>query len=405
MRRKVVVLNHFAVPLGAPGGTRHVELFSRLVDWDATVIAGNKNMLTQEPQASGSGQLYRTVWVSPFKTNGISRVLNWVSYVVTATPVALLRRRLDLVYASSPHLLTALAGWLVARIRRVPYVVEIRDLWPEILVDMGGMSRQSPIFRTLEALEGFIYRHADLIVVLAAGSVAAIENRGVSSERIVFIPNGADPEDFDVKVPRSELRARYGFDRFTLVYTGAHGPANGLGLLLDAAEELADENITFALVGDGVAKLDLIAEAKRRGLDNVLFLDPVPKSEIPELLAAADAGLHVLADVELFKYGVSPNKLFDYMAAGKPVITNTGGDVADMVNEAGSGFACESTGITSAARKMSSLSAPELNTFGHAGRRYMSANRSRSGLAAQLEMHLDAVAGIPSGDSSTSSIA
>src|SRR5436190_433066 len=129
MRRRVIVLNHFAAPLDAPGGTRHVELFSRLHDWDAIVIAGSRSLYTRQPSSSRD-EMFRPVWVSPYRGNGPTRVANWLSYCLTSIVAGLRYGQVDVVYASSPHLLAGLAGWILARIRRVPLVLEIRDLWP-----------------------------------------------------------------------------------------------------------------------------------------------------------------------------------------------------------------------------------------------------------------------------------
>jgi glycosyltransferase involved in cell wall biosynthesis len=386
--RNVLVLNHFAVPRSAPGGTRHVELFGRLSGWSAVILVSNRNMLTRSRVDDDDG--VRSVWTTPYSPSGISRILNWVSYAVTAFAVGL-RQRTDLVYASSPHLLAGVAGWAIARIKRVPLIVEVRDLWPAVLVDMGQMSATSRQFVVLKRIERFLYRHADAVVVLAEGSTAAVVADGADPARVVFLPNGAEPSDFDVTEDRAVLRERFGMEGFVLVYAGAHGRANGLELVLDAAEELGRDGseVRFWLVGDGLLKQLLTEDAKRRGLDNVVFRDPVAKHEVPALLAAADAGLHVLADVPLFRHGVSPNKLFDYMAAGRPVLTNTPGDVTSMVNLAGSGLAVEPTGLASGAAKLAAMGPDELLAMGANGRRFMQEHRSREVVSANLERLLD----------------
>ena len=170
------------------------------------------------------------------------------------------------------------------------------------------------------------------------------------------------------------------------VYAGAHGPANGLGLLLDAAESVTGDlpEVEFVLVGDGADKPHLIDEAERRHLTNVRFLDPIPKADMPELLSAADVGLHVLADVPLFRYGVSPNKLFDYMAAGLPVVTNCPGEVEGIVNTAGAGVAVKPDDLEDAVRTVAAASSDQLTIWGHAGRSFIQQHRSREVVAGQL---------------------
>jgi len=206
-----------------------------------------------------------------------------------------------------------------------------------------------------------------------------------------LIPNAADPSYFESELSREQARNRYGFGKTTFVYTGAHGPANGLQLLLDAAAAAGD-SADIVLVGDGVSRPGLIQRAREMGLTNVRFLDPIPKSEIPDLLCAADVGVHCLADVPLFHYGVSPNKVFDYMAAGKPVLTNTPGDVAALVEGAHAGVAVQPTKLSDGIRQMLSVGAPQRATWGANGKSFIAREQSRQAMAARLHTLLDSVA-------------
>jgi len=393
--KRVIVLNHFAAPRGAPGGTRHVELFGRLADWESTVLASRVNYFTRQTTRLDDS-LYRTVPVLPYKGNGPARVLNWMSYAVTASVAALRLPRPTVVYASSPHLLTGLAGWALARLRRAGFVLEIRDLWPVVLVEMGQLSAESRLYRALKWLERFLYRKSDAIVVMAEGvRDVLVRDEGVRAERIHFVPNGADPADFTAHASAAVLRGTYGLTGIVFAYTGAHGPANGLDLVLDAAAAVLHSHpeVHFLLVGDGVSKDALQQRARAEQLSNVRFLDPIPKDEMPALLGAVDVGLHVLADIPLFRYGVSPNKLFDYMAAGRPVITNTGGEVAALVKESGAGLAVAPTGLVDAVRQLAASSPEDRLAWGSSGRDFIAATRSRTALAGQLELVLDQVAG------------
>ena len=320
-----------------------------------------------------------------YTSNGWRRILNWISYAMTAFWLGVRQRRVDVVYGSSPHLLAALAAWAISAVRRVPFVLEVRDLWPRVLVDMGQLSETSLVYRVLTRLELFLYARARRIVVMAEGARTDLVRRGVPAEKIVYIPNGADPEDFVPSASREVLREKYGFDKFTAIYTGAHGPANGLDLLLDAAHEVRDLPIDIVLVGGGVAKPALQRDAERRGLTNVRFLDPVPKEEIPDLLHAADLGLHVLADVELFRDGVSPNKVFDYMAAGLPVLTNCPGLVSDLVRNAACGVVTPPNGIAGGVR---SWIAETGTNQGDTGTIWIQEHQSRSAMARRLEAAL-----------------
>lgn len=381
MRRpRVLVLNHFAAPRGEAGGTRHVELFGRLEGWDHLIIASDLNPQTGRRVSGYQGLV--TVPVVGYSSNGISRILNWISYAVTATLRGLRVGRVDVVYGSSPHLLAALAAWVLSVVKRAAFVMEVRDIWPKVLVDMGALSASSPIYRVLAALEEFLYARASAIVIMAEGSRDELVSRGVDGDKIVYIPNGADPEDFVPSAPREELRRRYGFERVTAVYAGAHGPANGLDLLLDGAEQTPEVDVV--LVGGGVLKDDLRRDAERRGLSNVRFLDPIPKDEIPDLLAAADIGLHVLADVPLFRTAVSPNKVFDYMAAGLPTLTNCPGLVSDLVSNASAGVAVKPTDLGTGLAALGQLDNERRGEWGATAQRWIGEHQSRSAMARRL---------------------
>lgn len=377
-RRRVLVLNHFAAPRGEAGGTRHVELFSRLEGWEHLIIASNLN--PQTGRKVGDSEGFVTVPVVGYSSNGISRIINWVSYAGAATLRGMRAGRVDAVYGSSPHLLAALAAWILSVLKRAVFILEVRDLWPKVLVDMNHLSESSPIYRVLTVLENFLYARARTIVVMAEGSRTELVSRGVRADKIVYIPNGADPEDFVPSAPRSELRAKYGFNRLTAVYAGAHGPANGLDLLLDGAAGAPEVDVV--LIGGGVLKESLRDEARRRALTNVRFLDPIPKDEIPDLLAAADIGVHVLADVELFRTAVSPNKVFDYMAAGLPVVTNSPGLVSDLVLNAGAGYSTEPTKLIEGLTAISND--PARTAMGRAGREWIRLHQSRAQMAQRL---------------------
>jgi glycosyltransferase involved in cell wall biosynthesis len=397
-RRRVLVLNHFALPPGRPGGTRHVELCERMERWDATILAGGRDLFTDARQER-IGDRFVPVWVPRQRAGSLGRVVGWMAYAVSATLAGIRVPGISVVYASSPHLLAGLAGWLVARFRRVPYVLEIRDLWPRILAEMGTLPERSVVYRVLQRLERFLYRRASAIVILAEGSRDAVLAMGVRPDRVVLIPNGADPDDFAAPAPRPDLRARFGFapDDLVAVYAGAHGVANGLDLVLDAASALGETHpdLRLVLVGSGPEKEALMARAAREGLRNVVFLDAIPKVEIPALLGAADIGVHVLADVDLFRYGVSPNKLFDYMAAGLPVVTNTPGEVAALVAEAGAGVAVAPSGLADGLAAVADAGPDQRARWGASGRQWLGATRSRAHLATRLERLLDDVVPTP----------
>lgn len=387
--KRVLVLNHFAGANTASVGTRHIEMFSRLRGWSYLIAVASHSAIKAPPTRSTTG--YLALPSLPFAGNGLDRIANWLSYSASCLTHLALGRRPDVVYASSPHLLTGLAGLLLARRWRAPLILEIRDLWPKVLSDMGQLQESSPVYRSLETLESLLYREADKIVVMANGSRDYLVSRGVQVSRIELIPNAADPEEFEVSTPREELRCTFGFTRFTCVYAGAHGPANGLDLLIDAAEQLSNENVDVVLVGTGPAKAALQQRVRDNGIQNIRFMDPVPKSQVPALLAAADVGVHVLADVPLFRYGISPNKVFDYLAAGLPMITNVPGEISELVTKSGGGIAVTPNGLADGIRRLAEATPPTLASMGQAGREYMQLHQSRSAMVNRLQLMLDGI--------------
>jgi glycosyltransferase involved in cell wall biosynthesis len=371
-----------------------VELFDRLGDdWEYTLIAGNRSLHTRNPVHRTSGT-FRAVPTTPYRGNGVDRILNWLSYAIGALFVGMRQRHVDVAYASSPQLLTGLAGYLLARFHRAGFVLEVRDLWPRILVDMGRMKPTSLIYRLARRLELFLYKKADEIIVLAQGAQRAIQSDCAGEKEITFVPNGADLGLFSITETRETMRQHYGMDGLVFVYTGAHGPANGLGLLLDAAERVRDDlpDLKFWLIGDGLQKPALMQLAAARGLTNVRFLDPIAKSEIPRLLRGADVGLHILDDVPLFRYGVSPSKLMDYMASGLPVVTNCQGEVGELVIGASAGLAVGPNDLEEAIRTVASASQEQLQDWGESGRAFIEEARSSDILAKRLQEVLDRVA-------------
>ena len=390
--RRVLVLNHFAKPPGQPGGNRHVDLFSRLNEWDPRIVAANRNNLSDERQRPTlDAPIVYVPGIGGRSTP--ARLLGWIVYTVGALWVGCVGRRPHVVYGSSPHLFAALAGLGVSRWWRVPFVLEIRDIWPRILHELGGMSPHSLLYRLLRRLEGFLYRRADHLVHLAAGNREYLIEEGVPPERLTFIPNSVAPTR--ARLTREQARHHLGVSGTVAAYTGAHGTANGLDLLLDAAGALHDSHsdLTILMVGDGSEKPRLEARAQREQLDNVRFLDPVPKQDLPDILAACDLGVHVLADVDLFRHGVSPNKVMDYLAAGLPVVTNSPGEVGDVVEAAAAGWICQPSKLTAGLTQALHAGADERTRRGMCGLKYVEQQRNPNLMAAELQRVLNDVVG------------
>lgn len=291
----------------------------------------------------------------------------------------------DVVIGSSPHLLTPLAAYKVARSFRAPFVMEVRDLWPQTIIDMGELSPKHPITKTLQALEGFLYRKAARIITLLPLAHEYITTLGIPQSKIVWIPNGADLSRF--KDFNSSEGTKKGF---VVMYLGAHGQANALDVVIRAAKVIQGrgfEDIRFVLVGSGPEKPRLVTLARELDLQNVEFRDPVPKSRVPEVLEGADVTVFVLHAIPLYRYGISLNKLFDYWASGKPILM-AGAPANNPVKEAGCGFTVppgDPEALAEAVIGLYSMPPEEREAMGRRGRAYVEKHYSISVLADKLE--------------------
>ena len=271
------------------------------------------------------------------------RTLTFLKFALKSVGIALIQEY-DLLFATTTPLTAGIPGIFAKMLRRKTFVFEVRDLWPELPKAMGVIT--NPIVLTLMSwLEWISYRSADACIGLAPGIVEGIKNRGVSADLVSMVPNGCDLQIFNKKMGDFGWRPVGVNDKDLMaVFTGAHGIANGLDAVLDAAfvlkqKERADIKLVF--VGDGKLKQNLKKRTKESGLNNCIFLDPVPKKKLAGLLSQADLGLMILANVPAFYYGTSPNKFFDYISTGIPVLNNYPGWLADMITEHECGFAVE----------------------------------------------------------------
>jgi glycosyltransferase involved in cell wall biosynthesis len=336
---KIWILNHYASAPDKPTGTRHYE-FGRVLaarGHEVTIFASSFSHFTRQEERLSRTELRRAenidgvhfVWVRtiPYKRNNYRRILNMLSYAMV---VPLAQRRLsrpDVIIGSSVHLGAAAAACLISRARRVPFVFEVRDLWPQTLIDMGALRERSIAAIVLRSVELFLYRRARLVISLLPGASEYIVGRGVPSEKIVYIPNGVPATSLVSEAAPAELLSRIAEwrrgGRMIAGYVGSHGRANSLDTLIGAALEMRDrgeDGVAFVFVGQGPEKQQCEQFTRDHGLDNVLFWEPVPKQAVPSVLAAFDVALFSLRDVPVFKYGLSSNKLFDYFASRRPVV-------------------------------------------------------------------------------------
>jgi glycosyltransferase involved in cell wall biosynthesis len=240
----------------------------------------------------------------------------------------------DVLFATTTPLTAGIPGIFARWLRRKPFVFEVRDLWPELPRAMGVI-RNPLVLGAMSLLEWFSYRSAHRLIGLAPGIVDAISGRGVPRERIALVPNGCDNHIFgSTAEPWRPLGVNAG--ELMAVYAGTFGIANGLDAVLDAAAVLkrrGRQDIKLVLIGQGMLKARLQERGRREALDNVVFLDPVPKDKLAGLLASTDVGMQILVNVQAFYFGTSPNKFFDYIAAGIPVLNNYPGWVAQLITE------------------------------------------------------------------------
>lgn len=290
--------------------------------------------------------------------------------------------RPDVVIATSPQFLVTLSGWALSRLKGVPLVTEIRDLWPDSIVAVGAFPATSPVVRGLGVLERFVYRQSDLVISVTRSFVPLLRERG--ARRVTFISNGADPTAFAPAADRTAIRARYGLgERFVASFVGTLGMAHGLDTVLDAAEILGHrKDLVFWLVGEGARRVELEAEAHRRRLENVRFQGEVSRDDIPDVLAASDAAMVLLRPDPLFE-SVLPSKMFEAMAAACPVILGVRGESRALLDESGGGIGIEPGSGTALARAVCELAADPVSARrrGDLGRAYVTARLSHDALA------------------------
>lgn len=251
-----------------------------------------------------------------------------------------LREPYDVAFATTTPLTAGLPGLVARWLRRKPFVFEVRDLWPELPRAMGVI-KNPVILWAMSVLEFMSYRSAHRCIGLSPGIVQGITHRGVAPEKITMVPNGCDLKIFDQNNTAAWRPDGVADTDLMAVFTGTHGQANGLDAVLNTAAELQNRgrsDIKFVLIGDGKLKPALKQRAQDENLKNVIFLAPVPKAKLSELMVGADLGLQCLANIPAFYYGTSPNKFFDYIAAGLPVLNNYPGWLADMITEHHCGF-------------------------------------------------------------------
>lgn len=377
-----------------PGGTRHYEIGRQLVAQGHrfTVITSAVNYLTGEAAgvmatALPDGmQVIRIACREDIHRSYLARGRAFFAFAAAAWRAAMGLPDVDIVWGTSPPLVQLVSAWLASRRCPGGFVLEERDLWPEFAVGMGVV-RDGAVSRAALRLKRFLYGRARRVVVNSPGFLPFLSGYGVPPEKIRVIPNGVDVAHFDPAERGDVRRAAWGAtDRFVILYAGALGPANGLEVVLDAAAALRDTPALFVLVGDGKARGALAADAAARGLTNVRFVPAQPKRAMREILGAADACLATLRDIPLFRT-TYPNKVFDYMAAGRPVLLGIDGVIREVVERARAGiFVAPSDGAALAAAVRRLMTSPaEARAMGERGRAAVCTEFDRRKQAADFE--------------------
>ena len=344
---------HFSTPKGATG-TRSYEMAQKLIKSGHTVtmVCGSYNVGTtgidkhfvngrREGEVDGIHVIEFDL--SYANTDGfLTRSLLFLKFAYHSVKIAL-RGDYDLLFATSTPLTASIPGIFAKLVRRKKFVFEVRDLWPELPKAMGVITNPV-ILWAMGVLEKVSYAKADACIGLSPGIVEGIKSNSRPELPVSMVPNGCDLDMFQARTEAYQFPFEYRENELIACFTGAHGMANGLDKVLDAAKVLKerdDPSVRLVFVGEGKVKAELIERAKQQGLDNCIFLDAMPKDKLVGLLQKADVGLMPLANVPAFYYGTSPNKFFDYISCGLPVLNNYPGWLAEMINEYGCGIAVE----------------------------------------------------------------
>ncbi len=386
------------------GGTRHFE-FARytaqqghdfvVIASDVSYLDGAKMQTDGRPEDIEGVEVRRARTINAINRSFIWRVVAFLSFMFSSVFKALGAGKIDVVMGTTPPIFQAGSAWLVAFLRRKPFLLEVRDLWPDFAVDMGIL--KNPVIIWLaRRVELFLYARATHILVNSpAYRTYLVEKRGIKPEKVSVIPNGVDPSMFDPaeqgKALRDELNLH---NKFIVTYAGAMGPANDIPKIIRAAEVLRDDpRIHFLMVGDGKDRKQAQALQEELGLTNVTFTGLRSKEEMKDILGASDACLATLMPIPMFKT-VYPNKIFDYLAAGRPILLGIDGVIRDVVEAADAGVFIEPQGhqpLVDAVRRFADDPAG-CKAMGLRGRAYVEKHFNRMTQAAQFVELIEKVA-------------
>ena len=400
----ILLIHQAFAALDEPGGTRHHELARSLVKREhrVTIIASPISYLTGARRSDQHAFIVRTELEPGIRLircntyhalhrSFVHRIFSFFGFMVSSFIAGLGVADVDLVWGTSPPIFQGVTAWLLARLKGAPFLFEVRDLWPEFAIAVGVLTNPT-LIRLSKWLEGFLYRHADRVVINSPGFRDHVQQHG--ARQIEFIPNGADPTMFDPADTGQYFRNQHHLaGKFVVMYAGAHGMSNDLGVLLESARLLAAQvQIHFVLLGDGKEKSNLRSQAASMGLTNLSFIPSVPKEEMTGAIAAADACIAILKPIEAYKT-TYPNKVFDYMCAARPVVLAIDGVIREVVEAADCGLFVQPGDPQALADAIWILfqDPQRRQVMGANGRRYLEANFNRPLLAEKIAMIMEAM--------------
>jgi glycosyltransferase involved in cell wall biosynthesis len=350
MTTHTILIHQAFASSNEPGGTRHYELALRLVaeGQQFTVVTSDvgyhtdkllvprKRLMTESWQ--NGIRILRAYTCSALHKSYFLRAVSFLSFMVTSVVVGSSAGKPDLVMGTTPPIFQAVSGWMLAVLHRRPFLLEVRDLWPEFAIDIGLL--KNPVLIWIARwVESFLYRHADHLLVNSPAYRGYLVEKGVPGGKISFIANGVDPKMFDPAERGLAFRRQHGLERsFVVTYAGALGMANDIDVLIRAAEAIKHRrDITLLIVGDGRERSRLEEQVRQLGLTNVIFTGGLPKHQMGMVLAASDACVAILRNIKMFRT-TYPNKVFDYMAAGRPTILAIDGVIRTVIEAADGGI-------------------------------------------------------------------
>ncbi len=395
---RITLFHQYFLGKNDPGGSRWNEFtsfFSKKAGFKTEVIAGNihyatgkkilPNTWSNTEKVDEDITLYRTWTYSGYNSNFVGRVIGYLSYTFSSLVKALFLKKPDVYIVTSPSIFVGISAIIVSKLKRVPFIFEVRDLWPESAVATGVLNNKF-LLNILYWLEYRLYKYSEKIVVLTPAFKENIEKRFPEFiGKIEIITNGADFSIMGKEHQGEQLREKLGWsDKKVFTYLGAHGVANDLMQVVEAAKAFKDEKkVHFVLIGDGMQKKFLKEKAKEYELTNIEFIDSVPKYEVVDYVNASDVCMAILKKTDTFKT-VYPNKVFDYMSCKKPVFVTIDGITRDLIETSNCGLYAEPENLDefkNIVDKFLSMSYDELQTFGENGYKYVKDKFDREKLA------------------------